>query len=141
MEVFIAPPCLWALSHRSSQDSPSHGSHSQPPLPSQAQACQRLPTVTRPSPTPDTPSLGLPTSAPTLVKIPGRKACLHHLTGLGRSLGGGHGNPLQDSCLENPMDRGAWQATGSMGLPELDTTEATFRAPRKFKILWTKYYT
>ena len=23
---------------------------------------------------------------------------------------GGHGNPLQDSCLENPMDRGAWQA-------------------------------
>ena len=30
---------------------------------------------------------------------------------LGRSPGGGHGNPLQDSCLENPMDRGAWQAT------------------------------
>ena len=31
--------------------------------------------------------------------------------GLGRSPGGGHGNPLQNSCLENPMDRGAWQAT------------------------------
>ena len=31
--------------------------------------------------------------------------------GLGRSPGGGHGNPLQGSCLENPMDRGAWQAT------------------------------
>ena len=30
---------------------------------------------------------------------------------LGRSPGGGHGNPLQYSCLENPMDRGAWQAT------------------------------
>ena len=30
---------------------------------------------------------------------------------LGRSLGGGHGNPLQSSCLENPMDRGAWRAT------------------------------
>ena len=30
---------------------------------------------------------------------------------LGRSYGGGHGNPLQDSCLENPMDRGAWWAT------------------------------
>ena len=29
----------------------------------------------------------------------------------GRSLGGGHGNPLQYSCQENPMDRGAWQAT------------------------------
>ena len=33
------------------------------------------------------------------------------IPGLGRSLGGGHGNPLQYSCLENPMDRGAWQAT------------------------------
>ena len=31
--------------------------------------------------------------------------------GLGRSLGEGHGNPLQYSCLENPMDRGAWWAT------------------------------
>ena len=30
---------------------------------------------------------------------------------LGRSPGGGHGNPLQYSCLENPMDRGAWRAT------------------------------
>ena len=29
---------------------------------------------------------------------------------LGRSSEGGHGNPLQYSCLENPMDRGAWQA-------------------------------
>ena len=28
----------------------------------------------------------------------------------GRFPGGGHGNPLQYSCLENPMDRGAWQA-------------------------------
>ena len=31
--------------------------------------------------------------------------------GLGRSPGGGNGNPLQCSCLENPMDRGAWRAT------------------------------
>ena len=30
---------------------------------------------------------------------------------LGRSPGGGHGNPLQYSCLKNPMERGAWQAT------------------------------
>ena len=29
----------------------------------------------------------------------------------GQSPGGGHGIPLQYSCLENPMDRGAWQAT------------------------------
>ena len=33
------------------------------------------------------------------------------IPGLGRSLGGEHGNPLQYSCLENPMDRGAWQVT------------------------------
>ena len=30
------------------------------------------------------------------------------IPGLGRSPGGGHGNPLQYSCLENPVDRGAW---------------------------------
>ena len=30
---------------------------------------------------------------------------------LRRSLGGGYGNPLQYSCLENPIDRGAWWAT------------------------------
>ena len=33
------------------------------------------------------------------------------ISGLGRSPGGGHGNSLWYSCLENPMDRGAWQAT------------------------------
>ena len=33
------------------------------------------------------------------------------IPGLGRSPGEGNGNPLQYSCLENPMDRGAWWAT------------------------------
>ena len=33
------------------------------------------------------------------------------IPGLGRSPGEGNGNPLQCSCLENPMDRGAWWAT------------------------------
>ena len=33
------------------------------------------------------------------------------IRGLGRSLGEGNGYPLQYSCLENPMDRGAWRAT------------------------------
>ena len=42
----------------------------------------------------------------------------------GRLLGGGHGNPLQYSCLENPMDRGAWWATVHR-VTESDTTEAT----------------
>ena len=33
------------------------------------------------------------------------------IPGLGRSPGGGHGSPLQYSCLENPMDRGTWRST------------------------------
>ena len=33
------------------------------------------------------------------------------IPGLGRSPGEGNGNPLQYSCVENPMDRGAWRAT------------------------------
>ena len=36
---------------------------------------------------------------------------LSSVAGWGRSPEGGHGNPLQYSCLENPMDRGAWRAT------------------------------
>ena len=46
------------------------------------------------------------------------------IPGLGMSPGGGHGNPLQYSYLENPMDRGAWQATVH-GVTESDPTEAT----------------
>ena len=45
----------------------------------------------------------LPTSA-------GDERVVGSILGLGRSPGGGHGNPLQYSCLENPMDRGAWRA-------------------------------
>ena len=39
---------------------------------------------------------------------------LASIPGLGRSPGEGNDNPLQYSCLENPMDRGAWQATVHM---------------------------
>ena len=42
------------------------------------------------------------------------------IPGLGRSPGGGNGNLLQYSCLENPMDRGAWQATVH-GVPKSQT--------------------
>ena len=45
------------------------------------------------------------------------------IAGSGRSPGGGHGNPLQYSCLENPMVRGAWRAP--RGCKESDAPEAT----------------
>ena len=44
--------------------------------------------------------------------------------GLGRSPGEGNGNPLQYSCLENPMDREAWRAT-IQSVTESDMTKAT----------------
>ena len=46
------------------------------------------------------------------------------IPGSGSSPGGGHSNPLQHSCLENPMDRGAWQATVH-SITESDMTEVT----------------
>ena len=48
-------------------------------------------------------------------------ACQYRWCGLGRSPGGGNGNPLQHSCLGNPMNRGTWQ--GSWSHKELDMTE------------------
>ena len=44
------------------------------------------------------------------------------IPGLGRPPGGGHGDPLQYSCLENPVGRGAWWAT-SHGVTQSDTSE------------------
>ena len=44
------------------------------------------------------------------------------VSGSGRCPGGGHGDPLQYSCLENPMDRGVWQVMVH-GVMESDTTE------------------
>ena len=47
----------------------------------------------------------------TVKNPPANAGNVGSLSGLGRSSGEGNGNPLQYSCLENPMDRGAWQAT------------------------------
>ena len=51
------------------------------------------------------------------------------ILGLGISPGGRHGNPLQYSCLKNPMDRGASQATVDR-VAESDTTEAAISSSR-----------
>ena len=50
------------------------------------------------------------------------------IPGVGRPPGGGHGNPLQCSCLESPMAREGWQAAvfNPWGCTELDLTEATW---------------
>ena len=48
---------------------------------------------------------------------------LGSIPGLGRSPGEGNGYPLQYTCLENPMDRGAWRATICEVTMELHTTE------------------
>ena len=47
------------------------------------------------------------------------------IPGSGRSLGGGHGKPLQYSFLENPMDRGAWWGYCPWDRKTSDMTEAT----------------
>ena len=60
----------------------------------------------------------IPTASADDLKDPGS------ILGSGRSPGEGNGNPLQYSCLENPMDRGAWQAIVH-SVAELDTTETT----------------
>ena len=43
--------------------------------------------------------------------LPANSGDAGSIPGLGRSPGEGNGNPLQYSCLENPVNRGAWQAT------------------------------
>ena len=47
----------------------------------------------------------------TVKNPPANAGNVGSISGLGRSSGEGNGNPLQYSCLENPMDRGAWRAT------------------------------
>ena len=59
------------------------------------------------------------------------------IPGLGRSPGGGHGNPYQYSCLEKFMDRGAWQATVHGISKESDMTERLSLSLYIWKILST----
>ena len=61
------------------------------------------------------------------------------IPGLGRSLGEGNGNPLQYSCLGNPTDRAACQAT-VQGIAESDTTEHTHMHTPKCSPMKFCYY-
>ena len=60
------------------------------------------------------------------------------IPGSGRSPGEGNGNPLQYSCLGNPMDRGTWQATVH-GLAELNTNEHSTHTHRYQKMFLPNY--
>ena len=54
--------------------------------------------------------------------IPANAGDICSIPGSGSSPGEGNGNPLQYSCLENPMDKGAWRATVHGSHTELDRT-------------------
>ena len=54
--------------------------------------------------------------------LPAKAGDMDSIPGSGRSPGEGNGNPLQYSCLGNPVDRGAWLATVHRVTKELDTT-------------------
>ena len=55
------------------------------------------------------------------------------ISGLGKSPGGGHGNPLEYSCLENPMDRRAWWTTVH-GVPKSWTRLKRLSSSRRFSV-------
>ena len=68
--------------------------------------------------------MGLPCGS-VVKNLPAKVGVVGSIPGSERSPGEGNGNPLQSSCLGNPMDRGAWQATVHRVSKESDTTEAT----------------
>ena len=63
-------------------------------------------------------------NGPVVKNLPANVGDMGSIPGLGRSPGEGNGNPLQYSCLGNPMDRGAWWATVRGGVTkESNTTD------------------
>ena len=67
-------------------------------------------------------TLGIPGGASG--KDAGHLRNMGSIPGLGKCPGEGHANPLQRSCLENPMDRGVWRAAVH-GVTEAEMTKAT----------------
>ena len=75
--------------------------------------------------------------AQTVKNLPADARDTGSIPGSGISPGEGHGNPLQYSCLENPMDRRAWQATYSpWGHKELDTTKPLMHTHFSYVIIY-----
>ena len=64
-------------------------------------------------------------SGQTMSGLAGDTGYIGSIPGLGRPPGKGHGNPLQQSCLENLMDRRAWRAIVYRSHKESDMTEVT----------------
>ena len=64
---------------------------------------------------------------------------LGSIPGSGRSPRRGNGNPLQYSCLESPMDGGAWQGYSPWGCKESDTTEQLTLSETK-GLLFERYF-
>ena len=63
------------------------------------------------------------------------------IPGLGRSPGGGYDNPLQYSCLENPMDRGDWQAVSGSNHTESIILSSSDNVKTKLKQRHTSHKT
>ena len=78
--------------------------------------------------------------ASVVKNLPAKAGDLGSIPGLGRSTAGGNGSPLQYSCLENPMDRGAWWGYSPMG-SKRDMTEQLYNNNSQLTMLdsfrWT----
>ena len=81
------------------------------------------------------------TTGGTVVKSPAASAGdaedMGLIPGLGRSPEGGNGSPLENSCLENPVDRGPWWATARGVAEEPDTTYALMHT--LMTVIFTEY--
>ena len=88
----------------------------------------------------DTGYKGASQVALVVKNLPASAGDMNSIPGLGRSPRGGNGNPLQYSCLENPMGRGAWWATvHRVTKNQTRLSDSTFMFP--LKSLTSKMYT
>ena len=75
--------------------------------------------------------------APVVKNPPANAGDLGLIPGLGRSPGGGHGNPLQYSCLGNPMDRGGCQVIVSgVGKSQTRLKQLSMHARKQTPCTW-----